>query len=128
VARTRCLWSGRTIRGEGRRAVVVGCGLGADAEYTAGENIAGLVAAEGTLLVLAAAYDPNVPESPVPPWPLRQNEIDASATDGLIPVRVVLLPAPRSTLREGLAGRVPSASSQQRMTSAARSMTAISNS
>ena len=150
----------RAVRGEGRRAVVVGCGLGADAEYTAGlgfdttgfdisatairlagqrfphtmvhyqvadllalptawrhafglvveiitvqalpdpprrqaiENIAGLVATEGTLLVLAAAHDPDLPESPVPPWPLRQNEIDAFATDGLIPVRVELLPAP----------------------------------
>jgi SAM-dependent methyltransferase len=146
----------RAVRGEGGRAVVVGCGLGADAEYTgrlgfdttgfdisatairlagqrfphttvhyqvadllalpaawrhafdlvveiitvqalpdpvrrqAIENIAGLVAADGTLLVLAAAHDPDVPESPVPPWPLRQNEIDAFATGGLMPVRVEL--------------------------------------
>jgi hypothetical protein len=58
------------------------------------KNIAGLVAAEGTLLVLAAAHDPDLPESPVPPWPLRQNEIDAFATDGLITVQVELLPAP----------------------------------
>jgi SAM-dependent methyltransferase len=58
------------------------------------KNIAGLVAADGTLLVLAAAHDPDRPESPVPPWPLRQNEIDAFATDGLTPVRVELLPAP----------------------------------
>ena len=151
---------GRAVRGAGRRAVVVGCGLGADAEYTARlgfdttgfdisatairlagqrfphtavhyqvadllalpaawrhafglvveiitvqalpdpprhqaiENIAGLVAADGTLLVLAAAHDPDAPVSPVPPWPLRRNEIDAFATDGLIPVRVELLPAP----------------------------------
>jgi SAM-dependent methyltransferase len=150
----------RAVRGEGRRAVVVGCGLGADAEYTARlgfdttgfdisatairlagqrfphtavnyqvadllalpaawrhafglvveiitvqalpdpprrqaiETIAGLVGAEGTLLVLAAAHDPDVPESPVPPWPLRRNEIDAFATDGLMPVHVELLPAP----------------------------------
>jgi SAM-dependent methyltransferase len=150
----------RAVRGEGRRAVVVGCGLGADAEYTARlgfdttgfdisatairlagqrfphtmvhyqvadllalpaawrhafglvveiitvqalpdpprrqaiENIAGLVATEGTLLVLAAVHDPDVPVSPLPPWPLRQNEIDAFATDGLMPVRVELLPAP----------------------------------
>jgi SAM-dependent methyltransferase len=154
-------WAQRgAVRGEGRRAVVVGCGLGADAEYTARlgfdttgfdisatairlagqrfphtmvhyqvadllalpaawrhafglvveiitvqalpdpprrqaiKNIAGLVAAEGTLLVLAAAHDPDLPESPVPPWPLRQNEIDAFATDGLITVQVELLPAP----------------------------------
>jgi hypothetical protein len=53
-----------------------------------------LVATEGTLLVLAAVHDPDVPVSPVPPWPLRQNEIDAFATDGLMPVRVELLPAP----------------------------------
>ena len=58
------------------------------------ENIASLVAAEGSLLVLAAVHDPDVPEIPVPPWPLRQNEIDASATDSLMPVRVELLPAP----------------------------------
>jgi SAM-dependent methyltransferase len=149
-------WAQRgAVRGEGRRAVVVGCGLGADAEYTARlgfdisatairlagqhfphtvvhyqvadllalpaawrhtfdlvveiitvqalpdpprrqaiKNIAGLVAAEGTLLVLAAVHDPDVPERPVPPWPLRPDEIDAFATDGLIPVRVELLPAP----------------------------------
>jgi SAM-dependent methyltransferase len=151
---------GRAVRGAGRRAVVVGCGLGADAEYTARlgfdttgfdisatairltgqrfphttvdyqvadllalpaawrhafelvveiitvqalpdpprhqaiKNIAGLVAADGTLLVLAAAHDPDRPESPVPPWPLRQNEIDEFATDGLTAVRVELLPAP----------------------------------
>jgi hypothetical protein len=58
------------------------------------ENIAGLVAAQGTLLVLAAAHDPNMPVNPVPPWPLRHNEIDAFVTDGLIPVHVELLPAP----------------------------------
>ncbi len=150
----------RAVRGEGRRAVVVGCGLGADADYTARlgfdttgfdisatairlagqrfphtmvhyqvadllalsaawrhafglvveiitvqalpdlarrqaiKNVASLVATEGTLLVLAAAHHPDMPESPVPPWPLRQNEIDAFATDDLIPVRVELLPAP----------------------------------
>ena len=58
------------------------------------ENIASLVAAEGALLVLAAVHDPDAPESPVPPGPLRPNEIDASATDSLMPVRVELLPAP----------------------------------
>ena len=87
------------------------------------ENIASLVAAEGALLVLAAVHDPDVPESPVPPWPLRPNEIDASATDSLMPVRVELLPAPWPSRREGLAGRVSSANSQQPMTSAARSIT-----
>jgi SAM-dependent methyltransferase len=181
----------RAVRGEGRRAVVVGCGLGADAEYTALlgfdttgfdvsatairlagqrfphtmvhyqvadllalpaawrhafglvveiitvqalpdpprrqaiENIAGLVATEGTLLVLAAVYDPDVPESPVPPWPLRQNEIDAFVTDGLMPVRVELLLLARPTRREGLAGRVPSASSQHPMTPAVGDTAAV---
>jgi hypothetical protein len=57
--------------------------------------------AEGTLLVLAAVHDPDVPESPVPPWPLRQNEIDAFATDDLMPVRVELLPAPGRPCEKG---------------------------
>ena len=65
-----------------------------DTETQAIENIAGLVAPEGTLLVLAAVYGPDVLVRPVPPWPLRQNEIDAFATDGLMAVRVELLPAP----------------------------------
>jgi SAM-dependent methyltransferase len=150
-----------SIAGAGRRAVVVGCGLGADAEYLArlgfditgfdisatavrlaGQrfpqttvhhrmanvlelpttcrhafvllveiitvqalpdpprrqaiaNIARLVAAGRMLLVIAAAvHDPEAPASPLPPWPLRRDEIDGFATDGLSPVRVELLPAP----------------------------------
>jgi SAM-dependent methyltransferase len=170
----------RALRGEGRRAVVVGCGLGADAEYTARlgfdttgfdisatairlagqrfphttvdyqvadllalpsawrhafdlvveiitvqalpdpprrqaiETIAGLVAADGTLLVLAAAHDPDLPVSPVPPWPLRQDEIDAFATDGLTAVRVELLPAPGRPGEKGWRAEFhrPAASSQ----------------
>jgi hypothetical protein len=86
------------------------------------ENIASLVAAEGALLVLAAVHDPDAPESPVPPGPLRQNEIDAFSTDGLIRARRTVAHA-RPTRREGLAGRVSSANSQQPMTSAARSIT-----
>lgn len=148
------------IGGAGRRAVVVGCGLGADAEYAAGlgfdtigfdisatainlsrerfphtavdyqvadllappaawrhafdlvveiitvqalpdpprrqaiANIARLVAPGGTLLVIAAVHDPDTQASPLPPWPLRRDEIDAFATDALTPVRVELLPAP----------------------------------
>jgi SAM-dependent methyltransferase len=149
-----------SISGAGRRAVVVGCGLGADAEYIAqlgfdttafdisptavrlaGErfrdtsvhyqvadvlrpptawrhafdlvveiitvqalperprrqaiaNVSQLVGSGGTLLVVAAAHRPDMPANSVPPWPLRRDEIDAFATDGLTPVRVQLVPAP----------------------------------
>jgi SAM-dependent methyltransferase len=147
-------------RGDGRRAIVVGCGLGADAEYLARlgyattafdisatairlarqrspntpveyrvadllapptewshafdlvveiitvqalpepprsqaiANIARLVAPGGTLLVIAAVNDPDQPQSPLPPWPPRRDEIDAFATDRLTPVHIELLPAP----------------------------------
>jgi hypothetical protein len=154
-------WAGeRGIRGAGRRAVVVGCGLGADAEYVSGlgfdttgfdisataielagrrfphsrvdyhvadvlappaqwqhafglvveiitaqalpdpprpqaiANIAGLVAAGGTLLVIEAVHDPEAPASTVPPFPLRRDEIDAFGADGLTSVRVEQVPAP----------------------------------
>ena len=87
------------------------------------ENIASLVAAEGALLVLAAVHDPDVPDSPVPPGPLRQNRDRRIRHRRPYPVRVELLPHARPTRREGLAGRVSSANSQQPMTSAARSIT-----
>lgn len=135
--------------GAGRRAVVVGCGLGADAEYLAGlgfdttgfdvsptairltrerfpgttvhyqvadllklptawrrafdlvveiitvqalprslraaaiARVRDLVAPGGTLLVISAVQEPDVPVGDVPPWPLRRDEIDAFAGDGL---------------------------------------------
>jgi hypothetical protein len=55
-------------------------------------NISRMVAAGGTLLVIAAAHDTSTPPSPLPPWPLRREEIDAFATGGLS--RIELLPAP----------------------------------
>jgi pimeloyl-ACP methyl ester carboxylesterase len=152
----------RQLTGTGQRAVVVvGCGLGADAEYVSGigfdtvafdvadtaiqlarqrfpgstvhyvvadllhlpdkwwgafdlvveiitvqalpdpprrqaiVNVGRLVAAGGTVIVIAAVYDDR--DSPVeaPPWPLSRTEIDAFTTDGLTPVRIEQLPDPR---------------------------------
>jgi SAM-dependent methyltransferase len=140
------------VTGAGRRALVVGCGLGRDAEFlaelgfattafdisatavrTARErhpdspveygvadlldpppqwrggfelvlesnnvqalpkpvrdraiaNVGPLVAAGGTLLVLAAAATGM--DTDGPPWPLTRAEIDAFATPGLVPVRI----------------------------------------
>jgi SAM-dependent methyltransferase len=148
------------LDGAGRRAVVVGCGLGADAEYVAGlgytttafdvsptavatardrfpgspvryttadlldppaawhkgfdlavecftvqamapaahgraiANVAGLVAAGGTLIVVASGREPGYAAAPAPPWPLTREEIEAFATGGLSTVRVELLPHP----------------------------------
>jgi pimeloyl-ACP methyl ester carboxylesterase/SAM-dependent methyltransferase len=162
-------WAGaRRLTGGGRRAVVVGCGLGADAEYVARHgyetvgfdvadtairlararvpgspvryvtadlldlpadwrrafdlvveiitvqalpdpprrqaivNVGRLVAPGGTLLVVAAAdadHDDD-DDSPAetgkgPPWPLRRDEIDAFAGDGLTLVRVERVADPR---------------------------------
>ncbi|HEV2376612.1 MAG TPA: class I SAM-dependent methyltransferase [Streptosporangiaceae bacterium] len=149
----------RGLTGGGRRAVVVGCGLGADAEYVSSlgfetlgfdisptaiglaqernprssvsyvnadlldlprewrhaydlvvevftvqnlpdplrrdaiANIGHMVAAGGTLLVIHAARDDDAPLHPDPPWPLRRDEVEAFAADGLSPVRIEFLPA-----------------------------------
>jgi pimeloyl-ACP methyl ester carboxylesterase len=152
---------GRQLTGTGQRAVVVGCGLGADAEYVSGigfdtvafdvadtaiqlarerfpdstvhymvanllhppdkwwrafdlvveiitvqalpdpprrqaiVNVGRLVAAGGTLIVIAAMHDERHSPAEAPPWPLSRAEIDAFATDGLTPVRIERLPDPR---------------------------------
>jgi SAM-dependent methyltransferase len=150
----------RDVAGHDQRALVVGCGLGADAEYlarlgfdttafdisvsaihvaterspdtsvhyevadlfdlpdswragfdlvveimtvqalprrlraTAIGNISGLVAAGGTLLVIAAVQDSDAPAGDLPPWPLRRDEIDAFAGVDLITARVELATTP----------------------------------
>lgn len=156
--------------GAGRRALVVGCGLGADAEHVATlgfdtvafdisataigiamarfpgsaveyvtadllappaqwmrafdlvvetytvqalpspprdraiATVARLVAPGGTLLVIANAHDEHADPEPGPPWPLTRAEIDAFATDGLVPVRVEAVPvADHPTRRRWLA-------------------------
>lgn len=142
------------IRGDGRTAVVVGAGLGRDAEYVGGlgfdttafdvsDNaitvvkerhpdspvhytvadlfdlpavwsrafdlvvesftvqalpvdvrqqataaVAGLVAPGGTLLAIANAREDGDQPRTAPPWPLTRAEIDAFATDGLVPVTI----------------------------------------
>jgi SAM-dependent methyltransferase len=147
------------LTGDGRRAIVVGCGLGADAEYIAGRgfqtigfdiseaavriarhrhpasavqyvqadlleplhhwlcgfdlvveiitvqalpdpprgqaiaNVSRLVGTAGTLLVIAAVHDDDGMEPP-PPWPLRREEIEAFAGDGLTPVRIEIRTMP----------------------------------
>jgi SAM-dependent methyltransferase len=50
-------------------------------------NVAGLVAPGGTLVVVAAAREPDE-AADGPPWPLTRAEIDAFATGGLEAVRV----------------------------------------
>lgn len=150
----------RGLEGRAGRAVVVGCGLGADAEHVAGlgfdtvgfdvsatairlaqrrfpgsavryvaadlldlppqwlraydlvvevitvqalpdpprrhaiANVSRLVGPGGTLLVIAAVHDDRAPPSPLPPWPLRRDEIEAFAADGLAPVRVEIVTVP----------------------------------
>jgi SAM-dependent methyltransferase len=148
------------LAGQGRRAIVVGCGLGADTEYVAGlgyqttgfdvsetairlarqrhpgsavryvvadllalpedwrhghdlvveiitvqalpdparrqaiTNIGGLLAPGGTLLVIAAVHDDRAPEPQLPPWPLRRDEVEAFAVNGVSPVRIELVADP----------------------------------
>jgi hypothetical protein len=63
------------------------------AEATAG--VRSLVAAGGTLLVIAVATDtPCPPDHAGPPWPLTRADIDAFAVDGLRPVNVERLAEP----------------------------------
>ena len=151
----------RAGAGAGRRAVVVGCGLGDDAEFVAGlgfetaafdisptaiatarrrfpgsavryqaadlldppqewhqaydlvveslilqalpdpprrdaiDRIGGLVAAGGTLIVIARAREPGQAVQG-PPWALTRAEIDALANDGLEPVRIEDLTDPQT--------------------------------
>ena len=49
-------------------------------------NVAGFVAAGGTLLVIASAAD--TPPASGPPWPLTRSEVDAFADGGLRALRV----------------------------------------
>jgi SAM-dependent methyltransferase len=156
----------RELVGEGRRAVVVGCGLGADAEYIAGRgfdtvgfdvsetavriarqrhrgssvryvaanlldpppewlrafdlvveiitvqalpdpprrqaitNVSRLVGREGTLLVIAAVADGTHPPDANPPWPLRRDEIEAFATDGLDIAQIERVPLSEEPTKE----------------------------
>jgi SAM-dependent methyltransferase len=150
----------RQLNGGGRRALVVGCGLGADAEYIAARgfdtvgfdisdtavriarqrhpesavryvaadlldpppewlrafdlvveiitvqalpdpprrqaitNVSRLVGPAGTLLAIAAVHDGDHPADANPPWPLRRDEIEAFATDGLHVAQIELVPLP----------------------------------
>jgi hypothetical protein len=70
------------------------------------------VAAGGTLLVIAAALDPDDPGEG-PPWPLTRDDIDAFADEGLRPLEIERLvgPAgPTTWVWRALFERVPSAS------------------
>jgi SAM-dependent methyltransferase len=57
-------------------------------------HVGQLVAPGGTLLVVAAAREPDEPADG-PPWPLTRAEIDAFATEGLVPVNVERLVSDR---------------------------------
>jgi SAM-dependent methyltransferase len=161
--------------GAGRRAIVVGCGLGADAEHVAGfgfdtvafdvsptavaiarerhpdslvryvaadllspppewrrsfdlvvevstvqalpdpprrqaiVNVGRLVAPGGILLAIAARHTEDTKTGPGLPWPLRREEVEAFANDGLLVVRIEQLTVPgqpdeprwRAELRRG---------------------------
>jgi SAM-dependent methyltransferase len=154
-------WTGtRRLDGTGGRAIVIGCGLGADAEhvarigfdtvafdvsptavalarerhrgsrvhYVAADllelppnwhrafdfvvevitvqalpdpprhqaivNVGMLVARRGRLLVVAARRTANTKTGPGLPWPLRREEVEAFATDGLAVHRIEALAVP----------------------------------
>lgn len=107
----------RELTGAGRRAIVVGCGLGEDAEFVAGLGF-GTVAFDiapsavcaarsvsptrpsttsrrtcatvrpgGTLLVIASGVDDGVASFEGPPWPLTRAEVGLFAGAGLRQVR-----------------------------------------
>jgi hypothetical protein len=57
-------------------------------------NVGRLVAAEGTLLVVAAVADDEHPPTGQPPWPLRREEIEAFATDGLAVAQIEIVALP----------------------------------
>jgi hypothetical protein len=50
-------------------------------------NVAELVGADGTLIVIALAHSGQAPDDG-PPWPLARREIDAFASPGLVEVTV----------------------------------------
>ena len=56
-------------------------------------NVSSLVAHRGTLFVVAAVDGETEVAAP-PPWPLRRDEIEAFATDGVVAVSVELAPMP----------------------------------
>jgi hypothetical protein len=59
-------------------------------------NVSRLVAPRGTLLVIAAIHDDaeQAPPAVTPPWPLRRDEIEAFAADGLQPIRIEIATTP----------------------------------
>lgn len=71
-------------------------------------NIGRLVGTDGTLLVISAIHDErrNRPLD-LPPWPLRRDEIDAFATDGLTTIHVGKAAMPHPTTAAA-GSRVPS--------------------
>lgn len=69
--------------------------------------VGNLVTTGGTLLVLASARSegrPPVRRSQGPPWPLARAEVEAFATEGLVPVRVEALPGTGGTGGHAAAG------------------------
>lgn len=56
-------------------------------------NVSRLVAAEGTLIVIASIHGDSKTGEP-PPWPLTRAEIDAFATGGLTPVAIDIAELP----------------------------------
>ena len=63
--------------------------------HTAIVNVGRLVAPGGTLIAVEYRQDPAEPDEAGPPWPLRRDEIEAFATDGLDVVRIEELADPR---------------------------------
>jgi SAM-dependent methyltransferase len=113
----------RDLHGRGQRAVVVGCGLGADAEYLSslGFTTTAFDISAAAIRLARRRYprsqvhyttadllDPPAPwwrafelvveiigtTRQLPPWPLRRDEIQSFAADGLDTVAINALPLP----------------------------------
>ena len=97
----------RALGGTGLRAVVVGCGLGADAEHVAAlgyDTVAFDVSGTAVDLardrhpgstvryVVAAARGEADPEPDGPPWPLTRDEVEAFAAGDLGAVAINRIP------------------------------------
>lgn len=66
-------------------------------------NVSRLVAAHGTLLVVAAVHDDAIPVHPTGPWPLTRDDVEALTVDGLTAVQIDQVTLPRADQMRWLA-------------------------
>lgn len=64
-------------------------------------NVGRLVGPGGALLVIAAVHDEDGPPASPPPWPLRKEEVEAFATDGLEIDRIEIVPLTGDSTERG---------------------------